>query len=147
MSRAARDGGNRDGFTRAVAAGLIAVAVALPPPAFAGSATAHYEKPATPDLNANGTTPDRIVKAGQETNVAIVWDCAWPNYAPVVSARVKHGTVAIVTGNGPNCGHPLMSQTRIVYRSVPGFHGTDTLTVLAFLTSGDMTQTFTILVK
>ncbi len=131
---------------RAVAAGLLAIAVAATP-APADSAASHHQKSAATDLNADGTTPDRVVKAGEEASVAAVWDCALPNFAPVVSARVEHGTVAVVTGNGPNCGRPQMSQTRIVYRSAPGFHGTDKLTVLSFLTSGDINQTFTILVK
>ncbi len=52
-----------------------------------------------------------------------------------------------MTGNGPNCGHPQMSLTTVLYRPNPGFRGKDTLTVLAFLTSGDINRTFTILVK
>jgi hypothetical protein len=136
-------------LSRAVAAGLIAMAfVATPAIADSAAKTAsrHHEA-AAPDLNPDGSTPDRIVKSGQQAGVAAVWDCALPNFAPVVSARVEHGTVAIVTGNGPNCGHPQMSLTKILYRSEPGFRGTDKLTVLGFLTHGDIDQTFTILVK
>ncbi|HEY1944418.1 MAG TPA: hypothetical protein VGH40_20085 [Roseiarcus sp.] len=133
-------------LTRAVAAGMIAVAVAASP-ATAGGAAARHQKPAAPDLAPDGTVPDRVVKSGEQTGVASVWDCGLPNFAPVVSARVEHGTVAVVTGNGPNCGYPKMSLTTVLYRPNPGFRGKDTLTVLAFVTSGDINRTFTILVK
>ncbi len=99
------------------------------------------------DLNADGSVPDKIVKAGAQTSAAIVRDCALPNYAPVVSARVEHGTIRIRTGNGPSCGLASMSLTNVLYTSDPGFKGTDKLTILAFLTSGDLNQTYTILVK
>ena len=98
-------------------------------------------------FNPDGSAPDKIVRAGKETPVASVWDCALPTLAPVVSARVEHGGVAIRTGNAPRCGKPSMSVTEILYRSAPGFHGTDTLHILGFLTSGDIDQTYSILVK
>jgi hypothetical protein len=79
--------------------------------------------------------------------VATVWDCDLPNLAPVVSARVEHGFVSIGTGDGPRCGRPSMSLTSIFYTSAPGFKGTDTLHILAFLSRGDIDQSFTILVK
>ena len=99
------------------------------------------------DLNADSGPPDKIVRPGTQTSVATVWDCALPNYAPVVSARVEHGAVTIIKGNGPRCGRAQMSLTDILYRPARGFRGTDTLTVLGFLTHGDVDQTFTILVK
>jgi hypothetical protein len=128
------------------AASLIALALAASPAAAVDSTAARHPKAAL-DLNADGSTPDRVVKSGTRTSVATVWDCALPNMAPVVSARVEHGTVAVVKGEGPNCGRPQMSLTMILYRPTPGFRGTDTLTVLGFLTQGDIDQTFTILVK
>ena len=82
------------------------------------------------NLNAGGGAPDKIVRSGAQTSVATVWDCALPNYAPVVSARVEHGTVSIAKANGPRCGRAQMSLTDILYRPAPGFRGTDTLTVV-----------------
>lgn len=128
------------------AAGLTAALLAAP--ADAGDAAhTHKKSSAAPELNADGSVPDKIVQAGKPTAVAEVWDCDLPNYAPVVSARVEHGSVAVSTGNGPNCGHPLMSLTKILYTSAPGFKGTDRLHVLGFLTHGHIDETFTILVK
>jgi len=129
---------------------LVAVAFALAAalPVAAGNAKPPARPtPAAVDLNPDGSVPDKIVGAGKETPVAFVWDCALPTLAPVVSARVEHGGVAIRTGNAPRCGKPSMSVTEILYRSAPGFHGTDTLHVLGFLTSGDVDQTYSILVK
>jgi hypothetical protein len=123
-----------------------ALAAALPVAAESAKPPAH-PAPAAVDLNPDGSAPDKIVRAGKETPVALVWDCALPTLAPVVSARVEHGGVAIRTGNAPRCGKPSMSVTEILYRSAPGFHGTDTLHVLGFLTSGDVDQTYSILVK
>jgi hypothetical protein len=131
-----------------IALAQIALALATSPAAAAGSGAAPPRRPkASLDLNADGSAPDRIVKSGTQASIATVWDCALPNFAPVVSARVEHGTVAVLKGDGPNCGRPEMSLTMILYRPTPGFRGTDTLTVLAFLTHGDIDQTFTILVK
>jgi len=126
----------------------IALALAAPVPAAAGAVKtpAHATQQAV-ELNADGTVPDKEVSAGKETPVAVVWDCALPTLAPVVSARVEHGSVAIRTGNGSRCGHSAMSLTEVLYRSEPGFRGTDTLHILGFLTHGDLDQTFTILVK
>jgi hypothetical protein len=138
---------------RGAAAGIIAMALAA---ATASPAWAQgLQKPAAPqktaaaarDLNADGSVPDKVVKAGVRTSVATVCDCALPNMAPVVSARVEHGSVSIGTGNGPSCGRPSMSLTNIFYTSNPGFKGTDKLYILGFLTHGDIDQTFTILVK
>jgi hypothetical protein len=131
------------------AAGVIAALLAAPAGAGATGDAAHaHKKPsAAAELNADGSLPDKIVEAGRQTAVADVWDCDLPNYAPVVSARVEHGSVAISTGNGPNCGHPLMSLTKILYTSAPGFKGTDRLHVLGFLTHGHIDETFSILVK
>jgi hypothetical protein len=137
----------------AVAAGIIAMALAAAAasPAWAENPRKLAQPPkkaaAAPDLNADGSVPDRVVKAGAQTKVAIVWDCALPNLAPVVSARVEHGTVSIRTGNGPNCGRPLMSLTSVFYTSTLDFKGTDKLYILGFLTHGDIDQIYTILVK
>jgi hypothetical protein len=138
---------------RGAAAGIIALALAaaaaLPASAegMQKPAQTHKKTTAAPDLNADGSVPDKVVKAGVKMNVATVSDCALPNMAPVVSARVEHGTVSIGTGNGPRCGRPSMSLTSIFYTSAPGFKGTDKLYVLGFLTHGDIDQTLTILVK
>jgi hypothetical protein len=113
----------------------------------AAKAVAAAHKARAADANRDDATPDKIVKSGRQTSVATVYDCALPNYAPVVSARVEHGAVAIVKGNGPHCGRAQMSLTEILYRPAPGFRGTDRLTVLGFLTHGNIDQTFTILVK
>ncbi len=128
------------------AAVALALAVAQPAAAAGAKPPAHVTPPAV-DLNADGSAPDKVVSAGKETPVAIVWDCALPTLAPVISARVEHGGVAIRTGDAPRCGRPAMSVTEILYRSAPGFRGTDTLHILGFLTSGDIDQTFSILVK
>jgi hypothetical protein len=126
----------------------VALALAAAPPAAAESAKppAHATQLAV-DLNPDGTMPDKVVRAGKETSVAFVWDCALPTLAPVVWARVEHGSVAIRTGADARCGKPAMSVTEVVYTSAPGFHGTDTLHVLGFLASGDVDQTYSILVK
>lgn len=129
----------------AIAAGLIAATPAAAEDAAKPNAPRHNA--ASADLDADGRPPDKIVRSGSRTSVATVWDCALPNYAPVVSARVEHGAVSIAKGNGPRCGRAQMSLTDILYRPAPGFRGTDTLTVLGFLTHGDIEQTFTILVK
>jgi hypothetical protein len=124
----------------------LALATALTAAAGVVKTPAQATQPAV-ELNADGTVPDKEVSAGKETPVAVVWDCALPTLAPVVSARVEHGSVAIRTGNGPRCGRAEMSLTEVLYRSAPGFRGTDTLHILGFLTHGDLDQTFTILVK
>jgi hypothetical protein len=131
------------------AAVALALAAALPVTAESAKAPTHSPRPAAPtlDLNPDGSVPDKVVRAGKQTSVAVVWDCALPTLAPVVSARVEHGSVAIRTGDGPRCGRPVMSLTEVLYRSVPGFRGTDTLHILGFLASGDVDQTFSILVK
>jgi hypothetical protein len=129
----------------AIVAGLVAAAPAAAEDAAKPNAPRHQA--ARTDLEVDGAPPDKIVRAGTQTSVATVWDCALPNYAPVVSARVEHGAVFIAKGNGPHCGRVRMSLTDILYRPAPGFRGTDTLTVLGFLTHGDVDQTFTILVK
>jgi hypothetical protein len=129
----------------------MALAATIAPPAWAEGpqkpAPPQKKTAAAPDLNADGSVPDKVVKAGVQSNVAIVWDCGLPNLAPVVSARVEHGALSIKTGNGPSCGHASMSLTSVFYTSAPGFKGTDKLYILGFLTSGDINQTFTILVK
>src|ERR1700761_5879841 len=70
-------------LARAVGAGMIAVALAASPAAASGTASRH-QKAAAPDLEPDGTVPDRIVKSGEQTGVASVWDCGLPNFAPVV---------------------------------------------------------------
>ena len=138
---------------RGAAAGILAIALAAAAaaPGWAEGAKKNaqpqQDAAAALDLNADGSVPDKIVNAGAQTTVAAVWDCDLPNLAPVVSARVEHGSVRIGTGNGPRCGRPSMSLTSIFYTSAPGFKGTDTLHILAFLSRGDIDQTFTILVK
>jgi hypothetical protein len=138
---------------RGCAAVAAAVALAL---VLAASSAAAAGKPPHPrptptraplDLNADGSVPDRVVAAGVQTNVMTVWDCALPTMAPVVSARVEHGSVAIQTGQGPNCGRPSIWLTRVFYTSDPGFKGTDKLYLLAFFSNGDFDQSYTILVK
>jgi hypothetical protein len=124
----------------------LALAAALPAAAESAKPPAHATRPAV-DLNADGSVPDKVVRTGEGTSVAVVWDCALPTLAPVVSARVEHGSVSIRTGNAPRCGKPSMSVTEILYRSAPGFRGDDTLHVLGFLTRGDVDQTYSILVK
>lgn len=136
----------------ATAAGIVALALAAAAsPASANDsqkpAQAHKKAAAALDLNADGSVPDKVVKAGVKTSVATMSDCALPNMAPVVSARVEHGTVGVGTGNGPSCGRPSMSLTSVFYTSAPGFKGVDKLYILGFLTRGDIDQTFTILVK
>jgi len=126
-------------------AAALALATALP--AAAGAVKTPATTQPAVELNADGTVPDKEVSAGKETPVAVVWDCALPTLAPVVSARVEHGSVAVRAGNGPRCGHSAMSLTEVLYRSAPGFRGTDTLHILGFLTHGNVDQTFTILVK
>jgi len=135
-------------MTAPIRLAVVALALAIAPPATAGAVKTPVRttQPAV-ERNADGTVPDKEVSAGKETPVAVVWDCALPTLAPVVSARVEHGSVAIRTGNGPRCGRSAMSLTEVLYRSEPGFHGTDTLHILGFLTHGDLDQTFTILVK
>ncbi len=137
------------GLAAGILASALAAAVAAPGWADSVKKTAQPQKDAAAalDLNADGSVPDKIVKAGAQTNVAAVWDCDLPTLAPVVSARVEHGSVRIGTGDGPRCGRPSMSLTSIFYTSAPGFKGTDTLHILAFLSRGDIDQAFTILVK
>jgi hypothetical protein len=139
---------------RRVAAGIMAIglAAAAASPAWAEGpqqpAQPHKKAAAAPDLNADGSVPDSIAKAGAETHVATVHgDCALPNQAPVIFARADHGAVSVTPGTGPSCGRPSVSQTVIFYTSDPGFRGTDKLYLLGFLNFKNIDQTFTILVK
>ena len=138
---------------RCVAAGIMAMALAAaaasPALAEGSQQPAHRDKKAAaaPDLNADGSAPNSIAKAGAETRVAMVQDCALPNLAPVVSARADHGTISVKQGTGPSCGRPAVSQAQIFYTSEPGFKGTDKLHILGVLLHGDIDQTYTILVK
>lgn len=138
---------------RVVEAGLaalaLAAAVASPSWAEGSQKPAHSEKKAVTalDLNPDGSVPDKVVKAGAQTSVAAVWDCELPTMSPVVSARVEHGSVAVVTGDGPRCGRPSMRVTEILYTPARGYKGVDKLYILAFVTRGDINQTYTILVK
>jgi len=138
---------------RVVEAGLaalaLAAAVASPSWAEASQKPAHSGKKTVTalDLNPDGSVPDKVVKAGAQTSVATVWDCELPTMSPVVSARVEHGSVAIATGDGPRCGRPSMRVTEIFYTPAPGYKGVDKLYILAFVTRGDINQTYSILVK
>ena len=132
---------------RGAAAGILATALAAAAVSPGWAKDPQKNAVAALDLNADGSVPDRVVKAGAQTSVAVVWDCALPNLAPVVSARVEHGSVSIRTGNGPRCGRPSMSLTSIFYTSNTGFKGTDKLYILGFLSQGDIDKTYTILVK
>ena len=139
---------------RGVAAGIVAIALAAAaasPACAAGpqQEAAHPQKKAAaaPDLNADGSVPDKVVKAGAETLVATVHDCDLPSQAPVVWARVEHGTTSVKQGTGPSCGRPSMSLSEIFYTSEPGFKGTDNLHMLGFVSNGGIDVSLTILVK
>ena len=137
---------------RGVAARIaIALAAAAISPTWAEgpqqAAHPHKKAAATPDLNADGSVPDSIAKAGTETQVATLKDCTLPNQAPVVSGRADHGTVSVKQEKGPGCGHPSVSLTEVFYISEPGFKGTDNLHVLGFTINSNIDRTLTILVK
>jgi hypothetical protein len=138
---------------RGAVAGIVAMALAA-----AAASPAWPEGPqqpahpakkaaAAPDLNADGSVPDSIAKAGAQTRVAAVRDCLLPNQAPPVFARADHGAVSVKQETGPGCGRPSASQTNVFYTSAPGFKGTDKLYVLGYLNFSNISQTYTILVK
>jgi hypothetical protein len=139
--------------SRAVARGIIAIALAAAAasPAWAEvpQKPAHQDKKATAarDLNADGTVPNSIAKAGVETRVATVQYCDLPNQVPVFWARADHGTISIKRGTGPGCSLPSMNRSEIFYTSERGFKGTDNLHILGFTKDGEVNQTTTILVK
>jgi hypothetical protein len=138
---------------RGLAAGIMALAlvsVAGSPTWSAGSQDkAHPQQKTTaaPDLNADGTIPNVVTKAGVQTRVAVAYDCDQPNQAPILWARADHGTISVGTDTGPQCGRPSMSLTDVFYTSEPGFKGTDKVYVLGFVTSSNINATYTILVK
>jgi hypothetical protein len=139
---------------RGAAAGIMAIALAAAAasPAWAAGPqheAAHPQKEAAAaaDLNADGSVPDKIVKAGAETLVATAHDCDLPNQAPLVWTRVEHGTTSVKQRTGPSCGRPSMSLAEIFYTSERGFKGTDKLHILGFVANGDIDLTLTILVK
>jgi hypothetical protein len=113
-----------------------------------GTATAVSTEPT--ELNADGSVPDAVVKAGVETRAFRTWDCDQPNSAPVVWARADHGTISIkpIAFSGPKCGRMSMTVAGIFYTSEPGFKGTDKLYLLGFLSNGKhLDETLTVLVK
>jgi hypothetical protein len=114
----------------------------------AGTAYAVGHEPSASELNADGSMPDAVVKAGVEMRAFRVWDCDQPNSAPVVWGRADHGTISVkpIT-SGPHCGRPSMTAAGIFYTSEPGFKGTDKVYLLGFITRGRLDQTATILVK
>jgi hypothetical protein len=95
--------------------------------------------------NANGAA--QVVKSGVETSVAKISDCTVPNLAPQANAIVEHGTVSIKPAAGPGCGRPSVSQTEVFYTSEKGYKGTDKVHLLGYSLSGNIDQTFTVLVK
>jgi hypothetical protein len=131
------------------------LAAAAAPPAFAQGPIIPGQNPQAkaaaeakaPDLNADGTVPTAIAKAGVRTHVGSAWDCALPDRAPTVWARADHGTIIILAGTGPQCGRPSVKQAGIFYTSEPGFKGTDKIYVLGFLASGNINNIYTVLVK
>lgn len=144
-------------LSRLVAAGITAAALATASasPAWAEGPQnkAHAQgktaagSAAAPDLNADGTVPNAITKAGVKTRVALVWNCAVPDQVPVVWARADHGSVIILEDKGPQCGRPSMTLAGVFYTSQPGFKGTDKVYVMGFLLDGKIDQTYTVLVK
>jgi hypothetical protein len=112
-------------------------------PCWAEGPQKSHPKPA-PD-SANGAA--KVVQSGVETSVAKISDCAQPKLAPEANAIVLHGTVSIKSAQGPGCGEPSISQTEIFYTSEKGFKGPDKVRLLGYSISGNIDQTFTILVK
>ena len=137
----------------------IALAAAAASPAWAAGPQQEAARPqqeaarpqkkaaAVPDLNADGSVPDKVVKAGAETLVATVHDCDLPDQAPFVSVRAEHGSVSVKQATGPSCGRSSMSLAEIFYTSERGFKGTDNLHILGFVANGDVDVTLAILVK
>jgi hypothetical protein len=95
--------------------------------------------------NANGAA--KVVKSGVQTSVAKISDCAQPKLAPEANAIVEHGTVSIKSAEGPGCGEPSVSMTEVFYTSEKGYKGTDKVHLLGYSISGNIDQTFTVLVK
>lgn len=102
---------------------------------------------ATSDLNADGTVPNVITKAGAQTRVAVAFDCDQPDRAPILWARADHGTINVTEATGPRCGRPSMSLTLVLYTSEPGFRGTDKVYMLGYILNGNLDATYTVLVK
>jgi hypothetical protein len=138
---------------RGLAVEIIAIAlvsVAVSPTWSAGSQDKTHPQQKTttaPDLNADGTMPNVVTKAGVQTRVAVAYDCDQPNQAPILWARADHGTINVGTETGPQCGRPSMSLTDVFYTSEPGFKGTDKVYVLGFVTNSNINATYTVLVK
>jgi hypothetical protein len=101
------------------------------------------------ELNADGSLPDAVAKAGVETRALQVWDCDQTNRAPVVWARADHGIVSVKSiTSGPGCGRLSMTMAGIFYTSEPGFKGTDKIYVLGFYSNGHRFDNIaTVLVK
>jgi len=95
--------------------------------------------------NANGAA--KVVKSGVQTSVAKISDCAQPKLAPEANAIVEHGTVSIKSAEGPGCGEPSVSMTEVFYTSEKGYKGADKVHLLGYSISGNIDQTFTVLVK
>jgi hypothetical protein len=112
-------------------------------PCWAEGPQKSHPKP-SPD-NANGAA--KVVKSGVQTSVAKISDCAQPKLAPEANAIVEHGTVSIKSAEGPACGEPSVSMTEVFYTSEKGYKGTDKVHLLGYSISGNIDQTFTVLVK
>jgi hypothetical protein len=101
------------------------------------------------ELNADGSLPDAVAKAGVETRALKVWDCDQPDRAPVAWARADHGSISVkpITA-GPSCGRLSMTMAGIFYTSEPGFKGTDKIYLLGFYSNGNRFENIaTVLVK
>jgi hypothetical protein len=132
----------------ASAAAPLNPASAAAPQNKAGTAYAVGHEPSASELNADGSMPDAVVKAGVETRALRSWDCDQPDRAPVVWARADHGTISVKPVTSGACSRPSMTVAGIFYTSEPGFKGTDKIYILGFLTNGKyINGTFTILVK
>ena len=135
------------GIMTAVVAAAPQVQAQAPPDSEHAHKKAAVKKVAAPALNADGTVPDAVAKAGVESQVAHAYDCAQPTHAPVLWARADHGAITIKPVTMAGCSHPSMTQAGVFYKSEPGFKGTDKLYMLGFITSGKLDYTYTILVR
>jgi hypothetical protein len=137
-----------------LAAGILAVSLATAVASAAWAAPQNKAQgktvaaaTATSDLNADGTVPDVITKAGAQTRVAVAFDCDQPDRAPILFARADHGTINVTEATGPRCGRPSMSLSLVLYTSEPGFKGTDKVYMLGYILNGNLNATYTVLVK
>jgi len=142
--RAAGHPSRRSVRNRVLGAATMAIALAAAnSPCWAEGPQKSHPKP-SPD-QANGAA--KVVKSGVQTSIAKITDCAQPKLAPEANAIVAHGTVSIKSAEGPGCGEPSVSQTEVFYTSEKGFKGADKVRLLGYSISGNIDQTFTVLVK